>query len=328
MHWQQLLSPVLLPWFGLLYKLPALRRNPHSVTLRTLCLAFFALGTALVLLLPPVYRWAGTMTGVPHLARLLAHSFGLLNGWALQLLLLHLTHDGERARYAARMRHLIFAGALTVVVVLFWRAPVESASADFLSTYADRPQIAAYLTVYLLYVGYSLFDIGSLSARYSRQARSGPLRTGLRLVAIGSLVGLLALRAYREPARADAEDTGGDHLRDRAAARRQARADAIAVHTALSRRHTDRPVGGNSTIIAAPTDADLLAEGRQLAMVSRALDRLIREDGRARLRLRGTDTPTTPDREHAGTGVGAHRRPTRGRHPVRKAVMSSGEEPA
>lgn len=407
MRWQYLLTPAPLPWLGLLYKLPALRRSPRNAALRALCFAFFALGTALVLLLPPVYRWTTTLTGIPHLARLLAHSFGLLNGWAVQLLLLHLTHDTATARRPSRARHVVLAVVLTVMTALFLQAPIESASADFLSTYAGSPWIAAYLSVYLFYVGYSLFDIGSLSARYSRQARSAPLHLGLQLVAIGSFIGLiypvektayvlarlvtpdvpnfeapistaviavsvllvvtgltlpswgakavvlwdamvsyrlhramqplwaalsqaypeivvdplrrrpyrqslhrrvievrdglLALRPFHQPVdavdglTADGHREDHRHHRGHGRDRHRAWADAMAVHAALARKQANRPVGGNAAIIAAPATVDLLAEGRQLAMVSRAFARLDRADGGGRPSPAGTGAPATPD---------------------------------
>jgi hypothetical protein len=188
--WLSLLNPVLFVWAALAYKLPTLRRNPDDPTLRALCFAFFALGVALTLLLPPVYAWTGSVTGIPHLARLLAHLFGVLNGWALQLLLLHLTHDRATARRRARVRHGVLAATTTLMILLFWQARPDSAATDFLTAYANRPSIVTYLIVFLLYLGYSLFDIGTLSASHSRHARSPLLRTGLRLVALGSLVGL------------------------------------------------------------------------------------------------------------------------------------------
>src|SRR4051812_27111779 len=105
MTWLDAVNPAVLPWLALAYKARDLYRDPRNPALRALCFAFFALGVGLTVLISPVYGWIDGVTGVPHLARLLSHSFGLLNGCGIQVLLRRLASPQQEASRRARVRY-------------------------------------------------------------------------------------------------------------------------------------------------------------------------------------------------------------------------------
>lgn len=191
MTWQDLLTPVLLPWLALLYKSRDLYRDPRNPALWALQFAFFSLGMGLLVRIPPIYHWIDGLVGVPHIARLLAHAFALGNGLGLQILLLYLSHPKAEAGRKARFRYAALTISLAAMTALFLAAPIEQESAEFITEYADASLIAGYMLVYCAYLEYSLFDICRLAQRYSHHARSGHLRLGLRLIAVGSALALL-----------------------------------------------------------------------------------------------------------------------------------------
>jgi len=191
MSWSELASPALLPLWGLLYKGRDLLRRPDDRALRWICAAFLALTVALTLLIPSCYRAVDSALGVPHIARLMAHSFGILNGCSLQALMLTLSLQADRAARRIRLRLGAAAVCIGCMTTLFLLAPIDRETADFATVYARDPLVAAYLITFVAYLSFSLADVGVLAHRHAPLAFSPFLRWGLKMISIGCGIGLL-----------------------------------------------------------------------------------------------------------------------------------------
>lgn len=175
---------------GLLLKLRDLRRDPGNPALRAICLVLGSLAGAVLVGWAPLYVGLDTLVGVPNLAKLLEHGLALTAAAAVQVLYLHLG-DPATASRRARVRWLVLSAVLAVMVVMFWRADLDVETPHgFTDSYADDPHIVPYMLVYLSYLALAMADIFRTSTRYARHAPGRLLRVGIRLLAIGSVIGL------------------------------------------------------------------------------------------------------------------------------------------
>ena len=108
-------GPPALAWMAVVYKLPALLRNPRDPALRVFWLALAALALSLTTLLPPLYLTIDRLAGGPNLARLLGHGLMLVTGWAVLMLLFHLTYPDAHTRPRTPPYVWILAGTLVVL---------------------------------------------------------------------------------------------------------------------------------------------------------------------------------------------------------------------
>ncbi|MFE1318543.1 MAB_1171c family putative transporter [Kitasatospora phosalacinea] len=137
---------------------------------------------------PAVRRLIDVLLGVASVTNLVVHLLTLgATGCLVEFI-----HQaaGERDRPAAPVRALPFAcAALTAV---FAAMPRPDGEQDLL-TQAETGWSLAYWGIVTLYLGWGLAVCARTSLRYGRLAVPGPLRTSLRLLAAGSLTGLLYL---------------------------------------------------------------------------------------------------------------------------------------
>ncbi|MFI5932042.1 MAB_1171c family putative transporter [Actinoplanes sp. NPDC051494] len=180
----------LLAAIALAYKLPALRRDPGSPTRRALASMLLFLIWAPAVNTPAVYLAFDRLTGVPNLARLIAHCGILGFAASVQILLLHWTVSGPRPR-RTRLRLLTVAVAAAAMTVFFVLAPVDVSTTDFTTRYGDAPWITEYMLVYLGYFTVALVDIMRLSWRFANLTSRTFLRAGLRLVTVGGGFGVV-----------------------------------------------------------------------------------------------------------------------------------------
>ncbi|GID91022.1 hypothetical protein Adi01nite_04340 [Amorphoplanes digitatis] len=175
---------------ALAYKIPPLLRDPGSPTRRALVAMLACLAWAPLVNTPFVYARFDALTGVPNLARLIAH-YGII-GFALsvQLLLLYWTVERPPPR-STWIRFGAVAAAVVAMAVFFVLAPLDtSVTTGFTARYGDAPYMAAYMLVYLGYFVVVLVDILRLALRYTGLTRQPFLRIGLRLVSYGAVFGL------------------------------------------------------------------------------------------------------------------------------------------
>jgi hypothetical protein len=180
----------LLAWLATAYRLPALLRRPHHRALQAYWLTLCLLALALTVRLPPLYALIDARAGFPNLAYLLGDALLVGAGWAVQSFLGHLYYPDPRARGALRRGGAIFLGTLVAMTTVFVLAPVDEETSDFMRRYANVPFMPAYRLLLLVYLGSALTSVVVPAWRYARQAHGVSLRLGLRLVAVGGLVGL------------------------------------------------------------------------------------------------------------------------------------------
>ncbi len=180
----------LLALLALAYKIPPLVRDPRSPARRALVAMLACLVWAPAVNTPFVYARFDGLTGVPNLARLIAH-YGII-GFAVsvQLLLLYWTVENPPRR-STWIRLLAVAGAAVAMAVFFALAPLDvSLTSEFTIRYGDAPYMAEYMLVYLGYFVVALVDILRQSWRFAGLTRRRFLRLGLRLVSYGAVFGL------------------------------------------------------------------------------------------------------------------------------------------
>ncbi len=187
LHW----GPPLLLWAVAVYKLPNLRRNPGDTGLRVYWLTIAALALALTVLVPGVYLTIDRLSGIPNLARLLGNGLGLVTCWSVQAFLAYLSKPADQARVEIRRLGWVLAGCLILMTLFFTAAPVDQEAVDFTRRYGDAPFVLEYRLVFLSYLGLAAANVARLSWRFAGIADRPSLRIGLRVNALGGLVGLV-----------------------------------------------------------------------------------------------------------------------------------------
>jgi hypothetical protein len=177
-------------WAAFGYKALDLRRDPDNRVLRAMVVAFGSFAAGVSLAVPPLAAAVDHLTGLPNLAKLLAHAGVMSIAAHSEVLLLHLALPAGRAAPRARRRLWASAAAFAVLVAL-WAATLRYAPAARLTVeYARVPTVGAYLVVYLCAFVLYAADLTRLCRRFARVTSRPWLRRGLRVTATGSAVGL------------------------------------------------------------------------------------------------------------------------------------------
>jgi hypothetical protein len=184
------LIPAVLAWAGVAYKLPAYWRNRHDPVVRSFWLSLLFLALALTVLLPPLALRIDHVTRIANLSRLLGNGVVLIAAWAVQIFVfLNLDYRRNGARSRIHLASWALAGVLVAMTGLFVLAPVHREAADFWQRYGTAPFTLEYRLVYLAYLGLAVINIVRHSWHYAGMADRPSLSLGLRLVAIGGLLG-------------------------------------------------------------------------------------------------------------------------------------------
>jgi hypothetical protein len=183
------LATAALLWAMVMYQSLHVQRHPADASVRILWLTFLALAVAATFFVPAVHFAAGRATGVANIAEPIARSAVLAAAFSAQNLLLHLALPTGPSRRARRWRWLVLACTTAVLWTFFVLAPVDTATSMFTRDFGSSPYVIAYLAVFLVYLGFALVDVIRQCRRYGTAAE-GPLASGLRLIALGCLLGL------------------------------------------------------------------------------------------------------------------------------------------
>ena len=177
-------------WLAFGYKLRDLRRDRDNRVLRAMVYAFCSFAAGVTFAIPPFASGVEGLTGLPNLAKLLAHAGVMAIAAQAEVLLLFLALPPEQAAPRAR-RRLWASGAAFAVLAALWVSTVRDDPPIRLTVeYASHPTVTAYLAVYLcVFVVYSA-DITRLCWRFARISPRPWLRRGLRITAAGSAFGL------------------------------------------------------------------------------------------------------------------------------------------
>jgi len=185
-------------WLVAGLKFRAWRRDP-SFGLLVVTLAIASPATAFLLASPVLYRLVDRLTGVGNLATLLVY-LGIMGFSAATVLLALLwTPPAERgdARVWAqpetvarrlRRRLAVFGVLVPAMAGLFLAGgPYRPETPlTFDTTFAAVPATALFLAVYQGMFAYALVDIGRVCRGHAARLPEGPLRRGIRLIAVGA----------------------------------------------------------------------------------------------------------------------------------------------
>jgi hypothetical protein len=162
----------MLIWGSFIWKLRSLRWWPRDTIQRSFCGALLALGLAMTVLIPPIYRGIDRVMGIPNVARLLGNCLGVVSTWSFQPVITRLL------RYQARGRGVLdsmwlMVGTVGVMILLFGRMNIpQSAPADFQERYGAAPYVAEYRIVLFVYIGLALYNLFVLSLRNGEVIRN------------------------------------------------------------------------------------------------------------------------------------------------------------
>jgi len=110
----------------------------------------------------------------------------------VQVLMVLWAYPPPTAQRKVRIRLLITAGTIAVMVALFLLAPIlPEDSTDFAARYAGVPDISAYLCVYVVAFAWMQGEIVFLCLRTIQVGGRIWLRRGLRTTAAGAILGLV-----------------------------------------------------------------------------------------------------------------------------------------
>ncbi len=163
---------LLLIWGSLIWKLQTLHWWPRDDIQRSYLGALLALGLALTVFHPPIYRTIDRVTGVPNIARLLGNSLGVISAWAFQTVITKLLRYQSRGRGMLSSVWLMI-GTIGVMTILFSQMSVpQSAPSDFQERYGAAPYVAEYRIVLFAYIGLAMYNLFALSLRNGQVIRS------------------------------------------------------------------------------------------------------------------------------------------------------------
>ncbi|MFE4174501.1 MAB_1171c family putative transporter [Streptomyces sp. NPDC056909] len=182
-------------------KIRAWRRDP-SPGLLVVALTIAAPATAFVVAAPVLYRLIDRIAHRGNLATLLVY-LGITCFSAGAVVLARMwTPPKERADdrvwdaagaatwRQVRTRLAVFAVLVPVMTVLFLTGGADGPETPltFDTTFATIPEIALFLVLYQALFGFALLDISRVCLGHASRLPLGPLRKGIRLIAVGGLV--------------------------------------------------------------------------------------------------------------------------------------------
>jgi hypothetical protein len=184
---EQVLPPGLLV-AGLVYHLWRLRRDPHNPVARWLAVMFGALAVAVGIGTPGPYLAFDRLVGIPNAARYVQHLAAMIGFTAVQILLLHVAGAAGRQRPRLYALGLVAAAMLALLTA----SPVTvEAPQDFVERYGGEATVAAYLLLFVGFLGVGVVDVIVSCYRLARDSRDRPwLRAGFITLAAGGVVGL------------------------------------------------------------------------------------------------------------------------------------------
>ncbi|WP_411107623.1 MAB_1171c family putative transporter [Streptomyces sp. cmx-4-9] len=203
------MSVLAMLWAVTLWRLPSALR---TVKQRALWTAFAALTLSMTLRLPGVMHALDDRAGVNNLSTLVKHWLGMIAAGAVVDFVVAIARPETGRRL--RPRHYVALAAMTAMGVLFFfLVPRPREVTDFFEQNAGDGWATAYYLVFVVYLGIAMATATRLFRDSARHASARWLRTGVRLMAIGTAIGVLytLLRAaYMTSRLAGLTDSGSD----------------------------------------------------------------------------------------------------------------------
>ncbi|RCG22738.1 hypothetical protein DQ384_34600 [Sphaerisporangium album] len=171
------------------------QRDPGAIAM---CVSFGCLAAVFTVSVPVVWVGVDRLLGVAQIAGLLAQSLVILFTAAQQAMLVLWSNPPARAWRTMRRRLAGVGVVLLIMAALFAVTPRGGDhSRDFAVHFAGIPTYAVYLIFYLTAFTVTKIDVIRMALRYAPLSGKVWLRRGLRLMAVGSALGLVysAVRA-------------------------------------------------------------------------------------------------------------------------------------
>ncbi|MEV7524225.1 MAB_1171c family putative transporter [Streptomyces sp. NPDC091371] len=181
------IAVLIMLWTVTVWRVPSAVR---SVKQRALWTAFAALTLSMTLRLPGVMHALDDRAGVNNLSTLVKHWLGMIAAGAVVDFVVAIARPETGRRL--RVRHYVALTAMTVMAVLFFVfVPRPREVTDFFAENAGNGWATAYYLVFVVYLGIAMATATWLFWSSARHASAMWLRTGVRLMGIGTAVGVL-----------------------------------------------------------------------------------------------------------------------------------------
>lgn len=174
-------------WTVTVWRVPSAVR---TVKQRALWMAFAALTLSMTLRLPGVMHGVDDWAGVNNLSTLIKHWLGMIAAGAVVDFVVAIARPETGRRL--RARHYVALTAMTVMGVLFaFFVPRTHEVTDFFEENAGDGWATLYYLVFVIYLGIAMATATWLFWGSARHASARWLRTGVRLMGIGTAIGVL-----------------------------------------------------------------------------------------------------------------------------------------
>src|SRR5690606_15729129 len=173
------------------FKARGLRNSTPPPGLGSACLLLATVGLALVLISNGAQRVENAV--YPNSGRLLSNLCTMVAAFAALAHVMCVTCPPRKARVRIRRGLVALLVAMTAMTALFVSSRLPPVIAGFGSLYRDHPKLVGYALIYVGFSGWALMALALTAVRYAGPAARPPLRTGLWIVAVGCLVGVVYL---------------------------------------------------------------------------------------------------------------------------------------
>ena len=181
---------VLLVWATLVATVAKWHNTPGNLGLRGYGLTLLLAGSALTLLLPPLYTAIDRLSGMPNLARLLIDTLAILAAWSLQSYVAQL-RDPDRGPIGPLGNAWLPVGTIATMALLFSLADVAvTEPVRFVERYASAPVVCAYTVASMWYLAAVCVLMTRIAWTNAHEAADRQMRLRLRLYVAAWLFGL------------------------------------------------------------------------------------------------------------------------------------------
>ncbi|WP_433120365.1 MAB_1171c family putative transporter [Micromonospora sp. CA-246542] len=178
-------------WVAFVYMVRLQRRHPSRAR-RAICAGLGAFAAGITVAIPPVASAIDEVSGLPNLAKVMAHAGALTISANAEIMLLHFALPPATAAVRARRWVWVTACAFLVMFGLFAVTLTYDEPVRLTVEYATDPVVTAYLLIFLLLGFFAYcFDITRLCWGFAKICGRPWLRRGLRITAVGAAVALL-----------------------------------------------------------------------------------------------------------------------------------------
>lgn len=180
------IAVLIMLWAVTIWRVPSALR---TVKQRALWVAFAALTLSMTLRLPGVMHGLDDRVGINNLSTLIKHWLGMIAAGAVLDFVVAIARPETGRR--VRPRHYVALTAMALMAVLFQFVPRRHEVEDFFEANVGQTWATAYYLVFIVYLGIAMATASWLFWGSARLASARWLRIGVRLMGIGTGVGVV-----------------------------------------------------------------------------------------------------------------------------------------